>query len=238
MNDVTEVLASNPSAALGSPLAITALILFGLLVVASVVAAAAALFLWIKYMKYNRQPVASGLTALEAARELLDQNQLSDVQVKKAGFLRALVYGNHYNRRRKTVYLRKNIANRNSVTAVGVAVQKVGLVLLDQQGDKQFRVRESLRGLFLFAPVFFIIVLIVGAAIDFAISQTIGQWTTIAAVAGLVYYLAATVYTLFTITTEKKAGKIALQSLEEHQMMTTEEIHAFAGLQQYYMVKY
>lgn len=236
MYDLVDV--GNPAATLSDPLLIVTTILFGLLVLASVIAGIIALALGIKYWRYNRKPVSSGLTGTEAARKLLDECGLQDVQVKRAGLLRALVYGNYYSRRAKTVFLRRNIADRNSVTAVGVATQKAGLALLDQQGDPQLRVRESLRGIFLFAPIFFIIILAVGALIDYLVSHTIGEWTTISAIIGLVYYLAATVYTLFTITTEKKAGAAALHALTEKGLMTEEEVSVFAKLQRYYMAKY
>ncbi len=238
MNEFTDVLQSNPTIAWNDPLMGVALVLLGLLLLAVVIAGVMTLVLGLKYWKYNRQPVQSGLTGMETARKLLDESGLADVQVKPAGFLRALVYGNYYSRRAKTVFLRKNIANRNSITAVGVATQKTGLALLDQEGDPQFRVRESLRGIFLFAPVFFIIILIVGAGIDYLVSHSIGQWTTISSIIGLLYYLAATVYTLFTITTEKKAGATAREALREKGLMNTEELEAFAKLQRYYIVKY
>ncbi|MDD3213272.1 MAG: zinc metallopeptidase, partial [Eubacteriales bacterium] len=118
MYDLVDV--GNPAATLSDPLLIVTMILLGLLVVASVIAGIITLALGIKYWRYNRKPVQSGLTGIEAARKLLDESGLENVQVQQAGFLRALIYGNYYSRRAKTVFLRRNIANRNSVTAVGV----------------------------------------------------------------------------------------------------------------------
>jgi len=238
MDPITDTIQTNPSLALGDPLMITALVLVALLLLASLVAGVMTLVLWLKYLKYNRQPVQAGYTGTEAARKLLDESGLEDVQVRRAGFLRALFYGNYYSRRARTVFLRRNIADRNSVTAIGVATQKAGLALLDKEGDPQFRVRESLRGFFLFAPIFFIIVLLVGLGIDYAVSHTVGQWTVVSVIVGLLYYLAATVYLLFTITTEKRAGRATLKVLAEKGMMTEEEREAFAKLQRYYIVKY
>ena len=214
------------------------LVVSALLLIAIVIGGVATLILGIQYLSYNKKPVSSGLTAVEAARQLLLAKGLSDVSVVKEGFFRELFYGNYYSGRTKTVYLRRGIAQKNSVTAVGVAIQKSGLAMLDAQGDRAFQVRDKLQGLFLFSPVFFVGIMIVGGAIDYLIHHSFGSYTMIAAIAGLAFYLAATIFTLFTITTEKKAGKIALNALADFNLMTPDEILVFQKLQSYYMVKY
>lgn len=238
MDELINLLQTNPSAVLSDPLMLALLIVSGLLLLAIVIGGIVTLILGIKYMKYNRQPVSSGKTAIEAAQQLLAAKGLSDVKVVKEGFFRELFYGNYYSGRTKTVYLRSGIAKKNSVTSVGVAIQKSGLAMLDAEGDMQFQVRDKLQGLFLFSPVFFVGILLVGGVIDYLINKTFGSYTMIAAITGLVFYLAATIFTFFTITTEKKAGKIAIAALSEFNLMTQDEIVAFGKLQSYYMIKY
>ena len=214
------------------------LVVTGLLLLAIVVGGIVTLILGIKYFKYNRQPVSSGATAIEAAQSLLAAKGLSDVKVVKEGFFRELFYGKYYSGRKKTVYLRSGIAHKNTVTSVGVAIQKAGLAMLDAEGDLQFKVRDRLQGLFLFSPVFFVGIIVTGAALDYLLNKSLGNYTMLAAIAGLVFYFAATIFTLFTITTEKKAGKIALLALSDFNLMTQDEIILFQKLQSYYMIKY
>ena len=238
MDELIALLQANPSAVFSDPLMLALLLFSGLLLLAIIVGGIVTLLLGIKYFKYNRQPVSSGVTAIQAAERLLAAKGLSDVKVVKEGFFRELFYGNYYSGRTKTVYLRGGIAHKNSVTSVGVAIQKAGLAMLDAEHDKQFQVRDKLQGLFLFSPVFFIGVLLVGGLFDYLINKSLGNYTMIAAIAGLAFYFAATIFTLFTITTEKKAGKIALKALSDFNLMTPDEIVVFQKLQSYYMIKY
>ncbi len=117
-------------------------------------------------------------------------------------------------------------------------MQKAGLALLDAAGDAQSRTRDKLRRFFLFAPVFFVVVLIVGGLIDYIVNMTLGEYTVASALIGLAFYLLAAIYTLFTVTTEKKAGAAALTALGGAGFMTREELDAFRKLQRHYMIKY
>ena len=86
-------------------LAIAYLIVSALLVVMAIVA----LVMWIKvcitYNVTNSKKTSSGKTSFEVARTALDKSGLQHIQVKKAGFFRALFFGNCYSITQKTIYL-------------------------------------------------------------------------------------------------------------------------------------
>ena len=105
-----------------------------LIILVSLVALILRVKIFFSYWVTNREETEAGYTGGEAARSLLDELGYTDVQVKKAGFFSALLYGNHYNPKKKTVYLRASTLNRKNVTSVGLALQKVGVVVQDETG--------------------------------------------------------------------------------------------------------
>ena len=68
-----------------------------------------------KYNKFNNVESSTGHTGFSAARNLLDANGLSDVEVKPLTFFKAMFYGNHYNAKTNTIYLRQGIINSKSI---------------------------------------------------------------------------------------------------------------------------
>ena len=66
-----------------SGLELAIMIVSGLIVVGLVVALIVQIVLIVKYKKYNKTPLANGLTSQQTARSLLDANGLQNVEIKK-----------------------------------------------------------------------------------------------------------------------------------------------------------
>ncbi len=63
-----------------------ALIIIGLLIViVGLVSAITSIWLVIKYFRFNRKENSLGLTGMEIARKILDDNGLSHIKVKRTG---------------------------------------------------------------------------------------------------------------------------------------------------------
>ena len=172
-----------------SGIEIAILIVSGLIVVALVVALIVQIVLIVKYKRYNKTPLANGLTSQQTARSLLDSNGLQNVQIKKLGFFRRiLLFGNHYSVMKKTIYLRKNILNSSSVTAVGIATQKVCLAVQHKNKDKSFIFRYVLQILTLFTPLLFYGSIVLGLIVDL-VTQFTGIPTIIGLFVGIGFYI-------------------------------------------------
>ncbi len=197
----------------------------------------ARLVVFAKYNKFNNVETSIGHTGFSASRNLLDSNGLSDVEIKPLTFFKAMFYGNHYNAKTKTIYLRQNIINSKSITAVGVAVQKVGHAIQDKENSPLFKFRTKIAPFVVFAPMLFIPITILGAILDWMYS--IGGVSAIISVSlGLILFILAFTFTLFTIPVESRANKLAVELLEKTKILNTNEIYAVKDLYSSYIVAY
>src|SRR5699024_8052865 len=113
------------------------------------------------------------------------------------------LFGNHYSVMRKTIYLRKNIIDSSSVTAVGIATQKVCLAIQHKNKDKSFIFRYVLQILTLFTPLLFYVSIAVGLIIDI-VTKFSGLPTIIGLFVGLGFYLLTFILQIVNIKVEKK----------------------------------
>ena len=204
-------------------LATAYIIVSALLVVMAIVAFVMWIIVCVKYFSANKTRTTSGKTGLELAREMLDKAGLKHIKVKRAGLLRAIFIGNCYSITQKTVFLRGAIANKNSVTSVGMALQKVGIAELCESGDKKAIARNSLQIVNLFGPMLFIPIILIGAIIDYALFKVFGTFSMISIGIGLFIILAGFLVTLLNIPVEKKANKMALATIKATGVLNEEE---------------
>ena len=106
----------------GSEIAYIA-VLLGIAIIAAFIAQ---IVIVIGYWRGNRTNNSLGLSGGEYARKLLDQNGMPDVQVKKCGIIRTILFGNHYSITKRTVYLRMRTINKPGLTAVYSESVKAG----------------------------------------------------------------------------------------------------------------
>ena len=94
--------------------------------IAIIAAFIAQIVIVIGYWRGNRTNNSLGLSGGEYARKLLDQNGMPDVQVKKCGIIRTILFGNHYSIIKRTVYLCMRTINKPGLTAVYSESVKAG----------------------------------------------------------------------------------------------------------------
>ena len=219
-----------------SGIEIAILIVSGLIVVALVVALIVQIVLIVKYKRYNKTPLANGLTSQQTARSLLDSNGLQNVQIKKLGFFRRiLLFGNHYSVMKKTIYLRKNILNSSSVTAVGIATQKVCLAVQHKNKDKSFIFRYVLQILTLFTPLLFYGSIVLGLVVDL-VTQFTGIPTIIGLFVGIGFYILVFVLQIVNIKVEKRANEQTVAILQSAKIFNEQEITTLKELFKLYIV--
>ena len=193
---------------------------------------------WLTYRHTNKIKTVNHLNSQDVARQALDKVGLEHIQVKKCGFFRALVFGNSYSLSKKTIFLRKNIYNKDSLTAVGLALQKVGVARLCEGDSKLARTRNRMQVIVLFGPFLFIPIVLLGVVIDLLVLNTGGGLSVGSIIVGFIFLGFAFVETLLNIPVERKANKMALETIDEAGICTKEERDAIEAVLKTYIVAY
>ena len=218
--------------------AITYIIVSALLVIMAIVAIIMRIIVVIKYFEGNHTKTKNGKTSFEVARELLDKAGLEHIKVKKAGIFRAFFFGNSYSLSQKTIFLRGTIANKDSITAVGIAIQKVGIAKLCETGHKVAKTRNIMQILNIFAPIMFVPIVLIGFIIDFALFNVFGVFSIIGIAVGLFLVATGFIATLLNLPVEKKANNMALELIDETGIFDDEEKRIIKKVFDAYIVAY
>lgn len=196
------------------------------------------IYLMVKYHEGNTQKTKSGKTSNQVAREALDKAGLSHIKVEKAGFLRAFVYGNCYSITKKTIFLRRGIYDKDSITAVSMALQKVGVAKMCEEGNVATRTRNIMQILSLFGPILFVPVVLAGFLIDLLIFNALGAFSVAGIAVGGVLVLSGLIATLLNLPVEKKANDMALKMINQTGILTKDEIVVVEKVFKAYLVSY
>ncbi len=155
---------------------------------------------WSTYNKYSQEQSASGLTAAQAARRLLDRAGLPNVRIEAVpGQLT-----DHYDPRTKT--LRLSAPESQSVAAIGVAAHEAGHALQDAHGYVPLAIRSAVVPVASFGTNLGFFLFLIGLVIP-ALRPL--MWLGIVAFAGFVFF------TLITLPVEFDASRRAVQILQE-----------------------
>jgi Zn-dependent membrane protease YugP len=213
-----------------------ALIIVGfLIVIVGLVSGITGIWLTIKYFRFNRRENSLGLTGMQIARKILDDNGLEHIKVKRTG---SLLFGNSYSHYFKKVRLRGLIRHETSLTSMGMGAQKAALAILDKEGDEDMKKRIRLVPLVTFGPFAFIPLILIGAAIDFFLLNGSGICTLVLGGIGLLFYIYAIVLSVLTLKTEKKAQDMAYDILARRYHVTEDELSALKELFHLYNIQY
>ena len=239
MNELLERTMTELGASKG--LAVAYLIVGALIVVMAVVCLVLEIQIWIRYSRANKKPISSQMTGIEAARYVLDRAGLTNVTVRKAGFIREAIFGNYYNIYTKTIYLRSwlgKIDEKKTVTSVALGVQKAAVARLCEEGDGQAIVRNRLSVIGIFGPILFIPVLLLGLVVDMLVMKEVGMFTyACMGLSGLLVIVGFFV-TMLNIPVEKKANRLALEMMEEYGLAAGDELETIKDVYQAYILSY
>ena len=206
-----------------------------LILIVGLVSGVTSIWLAIKYYRFNRRKNSLGLTGMEIARKILDDNGLKHIKVKRTG---SVMYGNSYSHYFKKVRLRGFIRHEDSLTSVGMGAQKAALAILDKEGDKDMRKRIRLAPIVSFGPFAFIPLIIVGAALDYFVFNGGGTCTLVLGAIGLLFYAYSIVLSVLTLKTEKKAQNKAYEILQKEYHITSNELTSLKELFRLYNIQY
>ena len=240
MNDIVNYVSRELG---GAPTGLTiAYLIVGLLIVImSIVCLVLEIRVWLCYSKANKRGISTNMTGIESARYVLDQSGLTQVNVRKAGFLRAAIFGNYYNVATKTIYLRSwlgKIDNKTTVTSTALGVQKAAVARLCEEGDAEARTRGKLSLLGIFGPLLFIPVILIGMIIDLLVMKDITIVSYVAMALSGLLLVAGFIVTWLNIPVEKRANKLALKMMRDYGLANEDELQMMAEVYDAYILSY
>lgn len=143
------------------------------------------------FKKYAKVRTARGITGAQAAKMLLDQAGISDVEiVPHRGFL-----SDHYNPTNKTLALSEPVFGSPSVSAVGVACHEAGHAIQHARGYAPLKLRSAIVPFASFGTSAGMWIFFIGLAL----SKTM-------ALVGVVLFLAVVAFQLVTLPVEFDAS--------------------------------
>lgn len=134
------------------------LIDYGLPLLGVLITALAQLFINRSYNKYRLIETNKKMTGAETARAILDANGLTNIKINKvSGKLT-----DHYDPKKKTINLSREIYEEDSIASVSVAAHECGHAIQDKDNYTFLRIRASLVPIVNFSSKFGYIVVIIG----------------------------------------------------------------------------
>jgi len=162
------------------------------------------------FNKYDEIQVNNNLSGAEAARKILLNNNLDNVEIRRTdGKL-----SDHYDPKNKTLNLSSEVYNNSSISAVGVAAHEVGHAIQDKEDYRPLSLRASLVPAANIGSSFGLPLAIFGFFIraDFLIMT------------GFVLFSAAFLFHLVTLPVEFNASNRAISNLKRTNLLTDQEI--------------
>lgn len=204
------------------------------------------LSIFFRYTANNRVHIG-GKTAKQVAEEMLQRLGYTDIKVCRASYLWLLFFrnwGNRYSPRRKKILLYGNILKKDTVTAVALATQKVGLVTQHKQGDKQMKFRAKWELWTRPAPNLLLPIITIGVVIDLIINKgnfeanAFGIVTLVCVIISILYTIIAFYALFLIIPTERRAGEIALDAIKKFGIVPSQYIEKISSMYNVYVKKY
>jgi Zn-dependent membrane protease YugP len=162
------------------------------------------------FAKNSRVPVASGKTGADVAREILDRNGLQGVPVhpSKAGPL-----SDHYDPRKRGVFLSEPVYAGRSIAATAVAAHEVGHAVQHARGYAPMTLRSAIWPVASFGSQAWFFILMAGVLFQaFGLIQL-----------ALLVFAAVIVFQLVTLPVEFNASRRAMAQIRELGLVTDAE---------------
>lgn len=184
-------------------------IYYGLTILAFIITSLAQAFVMSTYKKYSSVKVRKNITGREAARIILDKNDLKDVDVEEVkGYL-----SDHYDPSKKVVRLSSSNYNGSSIASVSVASHECGHAIQDKVGYTFMRFRSSLVPIVNFSSYTGYIAIVIGLLLS----------STKVIFIGIALELVILLFQIVTLPVEIDASKRALKEIDKLSFLEGDE---------------
>lgn len=162
------------------------------------------------FNKYNDVYSSRGITAAQAARNILDANGLHNIRIERvAGELT-----DHFSPKENVIRLSDSTYNSTSVAAIGVAAHECGHAVQHQVGYVPIKIRNGIVPVVNICNALSMPLFVIGLILG------IGQL----AMAGAILFGAVLVFQLVTLPTEINASRRAMKTLESMYILEGNEL--------------
>lgn len=163
------------------------------------------------FNKYSNVRNSRGVTAAEAARKILDENGLYNVQIERiSGELT-----DHYDPRTNVIRLSDSVYDSTSVAAVGVAAHESGHAIQHSVGYIPIKIRNLILPVAQIGSHAAVPLVLIGMLFF----RSLGFLIDI----GIIVYLAVVLFQLVTLPVEFNASRRALRILEGSYILENDE---------------
>lgn len=165
------------------------------------------------FQKYSEVASHKGINAARAARQMLDAQGLHDVEIVLHP---GRDLSDHYDPRKKTLFLSNAVYNSSSTAAIGVACHEAGHAIQHAHGYGPLKLRMNI-----------IPVCQIGSAAAmplFLVGLLMGSLGYVFMVAGIACFSLATLFQLITLPVEFNASARALEGIRDCGILYDDEI--------------
>ena len=181
-------------------------LLYPLFIVAILISGYAQIKVSTTFRKYSRVATASGRTAAEIAREILDRNGLRGVGIERVrGHL-----SDHYDPNANVLRLSESVYSSNSAAAIGVAAHEAGHAIQHAEDYIPIRIRSRLVPITSFASRAAWIFIVLGMLL-YGLGG-LGDWVLLI---GVGLFAVTTLFQLVTLPCEFNASSRALSAMDD-----------------------
>ena len=167
------------------------------------------------FRKYSEQMNSRGITGAQAARQVLDANNLRNVPIQRVG----VELSDHFDPRSNAIFLSDSVYGSTSTAAVGVACHEVGHAIQHAENYLPIQIRQAILPAAGFGAKLSIPLLIAGLFLS-----SYSQKLLYLAYAGILLYGLCVLFQVVTLPTEFDASKRALVSIERMGLLEGEEL--------------
>ncbi len=166
------------------------------------------------FQKYSNVYSRRGLTAADAAREVLRQSGVYGVQIEHvAGKL-----SDHYDPRTNVIRLSDSVINSTSVAAIGVACHEAGHAVQYARNYAPIKLRAAILPVTNIGSKLAMPLILVGIALSY-----MGEVFSYIAYAGVALFGLAVLFQLITLPVEFNASRRAMAAITDHGILDGEE---------------
>lgn len=175
------------------------------------------------YEKYSAVKTQYGMTGAEAARRMLDQQGLTDVQIERA---QGGTLSDHYDPSKRVLRLSEGVYGSASVAAVGVACHEAGHAYQHAAAYPWLALRSSIVPYVNIGSNLGIILFMAGMAL----TSMMGTFGLTIAWVGIALFGLTTVFTLITLPVEFNASNRAKEWVAQTGVFSAEEQQGIADI--------
>ncbi len=162
------------------------------------------------YKKYSKVGSVRGMTGAEAARAILDRNELHNIRIEQiAGNLT-----DHYDPKNDVIRLSQGVYGSSSVAALGIAAHEAGHAIQHAQNYAPIRLREAIIPVSRIGSALSMPLVVIGLILP-AFEMLIGI--------GIILFAFVTVFQIVTLPVEFNASSRAIAVLSENGYVNEEE---------------